>query len=97
MTETEYITYYVQFLKAKRALRENLRENLTTLELNFLEIQSEAILQDIDIKSVQAAVNELRKQQKKNKTQTIKETKVIGEILKDYIEEFGDSESEKDA
>ncbi len=84
MQEAHYITKYVAFLKQKKILRENLREDLAKLELEFLEVQTNAISCGIEVRAVQKAVNELKKQQEHNKRLCNEDDVKMRKVLADF-------------
>ncbi len=87
MKESEYIDKYVKFLRSKKTLRDNLREDLAKLELEFLEIQTTAIACGIKVKYVQKAVDDIKQQQTKNKRLEELDKSKMDNILKDFIKE----------
>lgn len=87
MKETEYIREYVEFLKAKRVLRENLRAALAQVELEFIEVQAKAIESGIEVRSVQKAVNELHKLQNDNRKIEQQDSEKMKELLEEFKNE----------
>ncbi|MCD6435703.1 MAG: hypothetical protein J7L15_04885 [Clostridiales bacterium] len=86
MTESDYITKYVTYLKAKKCERDNHRETLAKLEFNFIDVETDAIESGIDVKHVHAAVNAIKKEQQKNKIIQEQEQKNMRLILKEFEE-----------
>lgn len=87
MTENEYINQYVEFLKEKRRLREKLRDDITDLEINFINTQTVAIKAGLNIKFIQMAVKDLMEQQKHNRKMEHLDTRKMNDLLKEFIDE----------